>query len=509
MTKNIVNRIFSFIGADSKPISDRDLLLKQTLKELGQNKYAKFYRPKTDEIDPSFAQYLFCFYKTIYPARSFLKNEAKIKKLKQICFEHSLSAEVLATVRRLSPEVIEAQAQETTPNELIRRLQDDFIALSNTFDNERIKAINRCYNLIMAFSRLAFFDYAAFLQNFDSTLRDGVFTVPPKFTALNVGPLVRDLGIFYTAISAPASGDDWAAVFTVMRIANDGTDVLPPSQWNMLLANMKELTSSKILEIMVRLSSKNLLRNGKVIIPDEHLCENWFEKKREEIRQHISEIADKQRNTRIQALAKAVFEKPELERLNYYTGTDNKVYTQKGMNGFVYAAGLNYLTAFIQDYVKKDIQEICDLVLIRGQWNSNNASLQMSDAFHKILEFLPPIEALDASLSEEGITGLRLRGALFRVDLDKTQARNINNITETIDEEALKLINGAVQNLIVVGKHLKALVDDIVKKEPELIINWKKVDGHSKSPIARWLSDTYKKLNYFVQLMTLVIHPAE
>ncbi|GHV59969.1 hypothetical protein AGMMS49587_00050 [Spirochaetia bacterium] len=519
MPEDIIHKVVSFIGRGNEPLSDKDLLLKQTAKELGQNRYAKFYRLKTEEIDPAFAQYLFCLYKTIYPARDFLKDESKVKKLKQISFEHSLSPEVQEIVRRLSPEAIEERAGKTDPHDLVRRLQDDFAALSGAFDNERAAAANKRHNLITAFSGLALFNYASFLQQFDPALPEGIFTVPPKFAPVKGAALVQDLGNFYTAMSAlgpsPASaegggidaGDDWALVFAMMQAANGGAEVLPLSQWNTLLVNIKELKSSKILELMVRLSSKNPVWNGKDSIPDEHVCENWFEEKKEEIRKRISGIANMQRNARMQALTRAIFGAFEIERLKYYNGKSSIIYTQRSLEGFVYAAGLNYLMAFIQDYVKKDIQEICDLVLIRGQWSSNNTSLQMSEAFYRILDMPPAIEALDASLSEEGSYGPRLKGALLRLDRDKSQIQNIGNIISSVDSEALCLIKNAVHNIIIVGKNMKVMADDVLKKESEVIINWKELDGFLNSPIALQISETYKKINYFVQLMSLVTHP--
>ncbi|GHU17809.1 hypothetical protein FACS1894163_09160 [Spirochaetia bacterium] len=519
MAEDIIKKVFSFIGGGSEPVSDRELLPRQTLKALAQNRYAKFYRPKTDEIDPSFAQYIYVIYKTIYPAQVFLRDAEKIKKLKQICFEHSLSPELLAAVWRLSPEMIEDRAKETAPNDLVRRLQDDFAAVSSAFDDKRRAAVNKCYNLISAFSQLVLFDYVSFLQKFDSALAEGVFDAPLKFAALRGDSLAQELGDFFTALSAldpslaQADGDDWAAAFTVMNAAygaaSGGTDVLSSSQWDILLANMRELRQSKILELMVRLSSKNYIWEGKVKIPDEHLCENWFEEKKGELHARISVIAKKQQNDQIHTLAAAIFGKPDIERLGYYTPSANQIYVQKGLDGFAYAAALNYLMAFIQDYVKKDIQNICDLVLIRGKWSSSNTSLQMSESFHEILESISVIEKLDANLSEDGGSGPRLRGALLRVDRDKTQIRYIANIIEGIDEEALKLIKKVLRNLIVVGKNMKLMADDIQKKESELIMNWKELAVFLESPLPALISDTYKKINYFVQLMTLVTHPVE
>jgi hypothetical protein len=60
-----------------------------------------------------------------------------------------------------------------------------------------------------------------------------------------------------------------------------------------------------------------------------------------------------------------------------------------------------------------------------------------------------------------------------------------------------------------VGKYMKALSDDIQKKQSELIINWKELDGFSRSPLAPRLLESYKKINYFVQLMTLTTKPEE
>ncbi|GHT91245.1 hypothetical protein FACS1894140_1450 [Spirochaetia bacterium] len=508
MAENIINKMFSLIGGGNEPVSDKDLLLKQTAKELAQNKYTKFYRPKTEEIDPAFAQYLYAIYKIIYPAQAFLKDAANIKKLKQLCFEHSLNPEVQEIVRRLSPEMIEERAGKTAPDDFVRQLQGDFDAVSRAFDKERIAAVNKCYSLITAFKQFVLFDFISFLQKFDPVLPEGLFTAPPKFAAAMGTTLVQDINNFYTAICAlePPStdGDDWTTAFTVMKAARGGTGALSPTQWNMLLANMKELTSSRILKIMVRLISKNPVWDGNVVIPDEHLCETWLEKTEKDIYERIGRIADKQRNARMEVLVKAIFGKLEVEKLTFYSVNGNKVYTERGLEGFVYAAGLNYVMTFIQDYVKKDIQEICDLVLVRGQWSSINASLQMSEAFHKILGFPPAIEALDNSLSEDGSYGPRLKGALLRLDRDNTEARSINSIIGDIDEEALDLIKKAAQNLIIIGKSMKALADDLLKKPTELIINWKNLDGFSGSPVAPQINDIYKKINYFIQLMTLV-----
>jgi hypothetical protein len=116
---------------------------------------------------------------------------------------------------------------------------------------------------------------------------------------------------------------------------------------------------------------------------------------------------------------------------------------------------------------------------------------------------------LDESLAEDGSNGPRLRGALLRVDRDKTQSRYINSIISSINEEALNIINRAVPSLIVVGKHFKMLYEDCEKKPLELIMNWKELNAVSKLPMVQRIGTVYKKLTLFVQLMTMEINPQE
>jgi hypothetical protein len=127
----------------------------------------------------------------------------------------------------------------------------------------------------------------------------------------------------------------------------------------------------------------------------------------------------------------------------------------------------------------------------------------MSDAFHDVMDVAEEITNLDESLSEEGSNGPRLRGALLRVDRDKTQSRYINSIISTINEEARNIINRAVPSLIVVGKHFKMLYEDCEKKPFELIMNWKELNAVSKLPMVQRIGTVYKKITLFVQLMAM------
>jgi hypothetical protein len=507
--ENIINKVFSLLGKENGPVSDKDMLLKQTIRDLSQNKYARFYRLRPEEVDPSFAQYLYIIYKTIYPIQVFIRDLEKSGDLKSSVIEYFMPPKALETARRLSLEAIEARSKTTAPGILAKQLDEDYRSLTITFDQDRADAADRCYNLILALSGFVKFDFAGLLRKFDSAMLEGIFTTPLKFAPIGGDLLAEDLGVFYTAISALKAQDDWKTAFSVLRTIKGGTDSIPYDQWLTLLINLGDLRSSKIIELIVRHSTKNPIWDGKEKIPNEYLSAAWFEEKRTDVEERINAIAESQRNIQIEALLRAIFGEIDSTRLTYYNERTNQIYWGKDLEGFAYAATLNYLTAFLQDFFSREVQEICDIVLIRGQWTSNSGSLQMSESFHGALEALPAIGALDETLSEKGSNGPRLRGALLRVDRDRTQVRYIASIIDGIDEEALAIIKASAAHIITVGKHMKALSDDIPKKQGELIINWKELDAYSKTPLAQRILGAYKKINYFVQLMSLAARPAE
>ena len=504
---DVIEKVINFISGENEPASDKDILLKQLVKEISQNKYAKFYRAKQGEADAAFAQYFYNLYKIVYPLQVFLRDPAKEAKIKQITLEAFLDKQVMGMIKNLSPEAI-AERKKSAGPDLSRQLEQDLAALASGFDSPKIAAADVCYNLIASMKQFVFFDFCPLLKKFDPEMREGDFLSQPKFTEIDAGILDKDIASFLSVLPPLEADAEWKTVFEIFKYCNGGTDVVPLPQWNSTLAGLKDLKHSKILDLIGKLASGNPIWEARQIVPpNEALSSFWLEQKTQEIREIIDGITGSQRNAQINALANAVFGITEVTRLHYYTPAKERILLDKGLEGYLYASALNHLIAFIQEYIEKEIHELCDIILVRGQWTNNVASRQMSEAFHEILEMPGEITELDENLDDDASNGSRLRAALLRVDRDKTQGRYINSIISTINEEALNIIDRAVPALIVVGKHFKMLLEDSQKKPFELIMNWKELTLMSKLPIGQRIADIYKKINYFVQLMILEAKP--
>ena len=181
-------------------------------------------------------------------------------------------------------------------------------------------------------------------------------------------------------------------------------------------------------------------------------------------------------------------------------------FTKKNLGGFEYTRPLNYLKAFLLEYVKRDIRAYADLVLIRGKWTTTPLSTEMSDAYNALLEYSEKITIFDKNLSEEeGEYGIKLKTLLPRADRDKEAASIIKTTLRDNNTLAKEYIISATKQLIVFGKNTKMLLEDYQKTRPEMLTNWKELDRFAETPIKDLSVEVYKKIYLIVQLMQALV----
>jgi len=504
MAEDIVGKVISlFSGDKTANMSDKEIVLKQRHKELGENKYARFFRQKTDEADLPLAQFFHSLYKMISPIRVFMKDAAKTTRLRQIVLEAFIDPSIVETIKRLNPQAIEERAQNTDSTELIAEIRDDITKLGTGFNSARINGVNRCHNMIMVISQLVNFDYPGLLREFDPNFTEGPFSDSPKFSPVKVESISKELGEFLTVSQGVVPESDWKTLLKLLKICA-GEELISETQFAQMLIGLRDILNSKILLLMIQYGSKNPVWACKPRIPDEHVAEAWVEAKTLKAQACIDMIKSKERKEKIDLLAKEIFDSEELVRLENYIPARSSMYQKKDLVGFTYAEGLNYLSSFMVDCFNKETHDLCDLVLIRGQWTNIASSKEMSESLHQVIGLSDSITKLDESLAIDGTEGARLKAAMVRSERDTSQMRYINTIMESINDAAQEILELAIQHFAILGKHLKSLGEDVQKKHPELLVNWRELSSVSKDhPLAPQLTRAYDKVHGFVQLMEL------
>ncbi len=499
MAHPFIERLLALFSSFGDPEAEKKRLLKQIGKELSRYKF-KFYKVRGEEVLPAFARFFYDFYKLMAPAQVFLQNIQESSVLRGIVIDHFLTKEAREMQEGFSEENIAERIKTTPLKQLTQQLRDEMVKFFSMFDANLIREIDRTWNAILSFSRLVNFDYFFLLKKFDSNITERSFVYQPKFEPIRSEYISDDLKDFLEVISGMDFDRDWRPVFQILATFK-GVEPVAADQWAKTSSQLKNLLRSEVFTQMVRHIDKDPHWVCRPYRPEERIVEAYLQKLKTQTEVCIQKNLQERRNDKIDQLAKVIFGTAAVSRMKNYTEKANLAFSKRMLGGYIHVQGLNYLKAFILDIFKKDIRELVDLFLIRGQWTANQLSQHLSEAFHNVLEVSEKLLAFDENLADDAPLGSRLRTILLKSERDKEQVQLLRNHLKTINEEAQELINTAAQNLIAVGKSLKGLLDDYGRSPRELLTNWKEIESVSEEPIAENLVEVYKKIYAFIQLM--------
>lgn len=506
---SFLDKVLDLFSGPNDPASGKKKLMRLVVKNLGTNKFSKFYKVKTGAIQPVFAEFFYSIYKTVSSAQIFMQNAAKSNVLKQLTINAFLDDKQLALQGGLSAESIQTRSKGMAPKELSSKLRGELEAVTSVFKGPAAGTADGCYNLILIFTSFVSFDFFGLLRKFDGSMQERNFTSPPRFGEIRGEQVIRAMQEFLEVIGCLDPDVDWKPVHRVLK-SYKNMDVVVPDQWSKVLQQVRELKRSNMLELMVRHITANPMWQPKMAVPpNEHIVEPYVDSLKVSTISAIESILNAKRNAKVRELAQTVFGNDDINRLRYYTAQNNEKFIKKNFDGFTLITGLNLLKAFFADYYQKDIKEFCDLLLIRGQWYSSSLSKQLSDGFHQGRFLLDKLNAFDETLAENGPNGSRLKASLVRADRDKSQAKYIRIILNSVNEDAENMIKVAAQVFTIIERNFQAVLDDHQKTTHELIINWKELEAACPEPLIPKMTLIHQKLTAFIQILEVLSHDPE
>ncbi|MBN1797617.1 MAG: hypothetical protein JW822_03510 [Spirochaetales bacterium] len=494
-------RLIAFFLGRSDPEFERKRLLKEVVKALKKQRL-KFYRARHEIMDPMLAKYFFEFYKTLGPAQSLIKYADYSGVLKSIVIENTLTPEYLDIKERLGEESIRKRAKIMDAKSLTKEIKNDLITFFAAFDIDKAREINHIYHTLSVFVDLTHFDYYFLLKKFDSGLPEGNFFYTPRFEPINGEYIVEDLKEFSYIIEEVNENADWDRVLDLLKEYR-GVDIVPRAAWKKTVARIKELRRSRVLLLIIQHIDKNPYFKIKQNLKTKKIVEPYLSKLKTQTELSLQKIFKERHSSKLDEFTKLVFGTASISRLKNYTEKANIAFSKKMLAGFIYVQPLNYLKAFLLDFLKKDIKGVVDLLIIKGKWATNLTSQELSESFHRLLEISDNITEFDDSVAEESNTGTKLKTYFHKSDKEKAAQKVLRQMLKEINDMAKGMIHEAAQNLVTLGKNIKMALDDYTRQPHELIINWKEIEVNYDSDLKSTLVNIYKKIYYIVKLLQI------
>ena len=491
---------------DAEAIKKRHL--KALAKEISKNKFGKWYKPSSDELQPQMARVFFELYKVIGPARALLASAASSKVLKAITVEQNLSKTQHQIREKLTPEAIQERAKKIAPKELGVQIRKELAAFMHEFDGKKVEEIDLLYQQLNEFIHFVLFDYYFFLKKFDPALPEDKFTYTPNFVAVNGEYLKDELKDFITVLYSLSLDTNWEKLFAVIT-AYKNVQPVNAAQWKKQLGILNDIRRSNILEKVIR----HLTKNPTYVIENspftEKITDEYLKQIDKSIEDTLQKLLTAQKNSQVAVLAQRVFGNEVASETKYYHPRSNAAFEKRGIDGYIYADAMNYLKSFLVEYFKSDIRALSDLILVRGQWTQQVLSSEYSESYHNLMNLSTKVLEFDEKLSEVSEMGVKFRTLLSRMEREKEAGKQVQKHLHDVNEAALKLLKISIKNIMTLGNAVKNCIADYDKPHRDLLQNWKEIEQHSDRPIREWMNAVYTKIYNFIVLEQVVLKKEE
>ncbi|MGI5059139.1 DUF5312 family protein [Treponema pectinovorum] len=496
---SIFKKLFSSLFGSNDPEADKKRMLKKIAKDLSRSGY-KFYKAGSDQILPAFGKFFYEVYKAISPAQVFFNGHPNPNFYKNMAIEFSLSKNQLELSENLTEESILTLAKNMPFDKLKAKLKQDFESFAAEFDMEKIAQIDGLYLKLLAFKAFCTYDYYFMLKKFDSSIREGEFNRSPKMESIEGAYVAEDLKDFASILYSLPLDQDWSDLMNMFK-SSRGSEPIKPNQWNKIVQRLRSLRDNRVFDMMIQLITKDPSYATDVTAKSEQVIESYIENMRQQTENTLKKLEREQKNSKIDSILTQIFNTNSVVILHHYTEGGSAAFEKKDLGDFTYAKPLNYLKAFLNEFVKRDVREYADLVLIRGKWAMAPLSAEMSNNYHAMFDASDKITAFDDKLAEDKEVGTKLKTLLPRADRDREAKNIIKTILKDTNSLAREYLVETTKAIIGFAKTLKVLIEDHKKQKPEILTNWKELERFAEHPIDELGIEVYKKMYLLAQLM--------
>lgn len=492
--------LLTSIFKNSSPEAEKKRKLKNIAKAISKSKYKNFYKPGTLEMVAPFGKFIFDIYKVIAPVQIMFKNLPNPNIFNRYIINFILSDNQKQIEEQLDEQKILEISKKISIKDLKNQVELKLQEFKNEFNDDKAVRADNLSKSFTFFKDFCNFDYYMILKKFDSSYREYNFNSTPRLEKVNAEYILNDLKDFLEiAYAITDSSLDWQTLFSMFK-ASLQKEVISFGNWKKIVDKIRSIQVSHSLDLIVQHIGQEINYTTKPITNYKSVLENYVEKFENETRNLLHKIENEQKETKASNLSVQIFGATEPQNLRNYVSSFNAVLEKKNLDLIEYTEPLNYLKTFLIEYLKKDIREYYEVIVIRGQWDSR-LSTPMSNAYQELLKTSDEITVFDENFGEEGAMGMKIKTLMPKTSHDASAESIINRVVSDANEEARGFIITSTQNLIVIGKTIKQLIEDYSKEKHLIVQNWKELEKFIDEPMKDFSIKIYKKIYLFVQLM--------
>ncbi len=496
---NFFQKLFASLFGSNDPDAEKKRTLKLIAKNVSKSKF-KFYKPQNKTVEVQLAKFIYEVYKAVFPAQAMFQTTT-VNAIKAAVIDRCLSEKQKAALEELNEEAIIDLSKSMTLPELQSRIKENFNIVATEFRGGTADKTDSLFQKLMYLKNFCEFDFYFFLRKFDSSLREKDFSLTPHFQPINASYVSEDIEKFIECAWVLPFDADWSDMFALLKDIK-GIEPIAPNMWKKILSKLLMLKDSHIFEWMLQLINDDPYLVTDIKFNEEHIASKYLEQIQKQVEEALKKVQQNQDTSKINSLLMQIFGRTEIPELKNYTKSAAANFEKKNIGTYKYGVPLSYLKEFLLNFVKTELRELSDILLVRGKWIDPGQATAMSECFHQLLDCCDKLIEFDRSLAEDVDIGLKLKTMLPRAERDKDVFKIIQTTLKDVNNEAVTIITKAVKNAINYDKELKLLIEDLSKYPScQMLMNWEELDKYASRQLRQTCVGIYKKIYYLVNLM--------
>ncbi|WP_221037294.1 hypothetical protein [Borrelia sp. HM] len=472
--------LFSIFSRQLTPEQLKQRRLREVKNNL--NKVSNFFSASKIQALPQFAKFIYNLYKVLMPFKFFVQRYRNSNKIIHFVVEKYLNDNQKKALEYIYS--FSANDIVNFTSDLSKNLNNNLNYLLKNITQEQVRLIDETYGALEIFFDLVSYKYYSIIKKFDSLFPENDFIYKPRFNAISCGVILDDVKELLECIYSIRDISVWRNLYDILVEVHGDKDNFPikPNFWLKMFTSIIDINKKKEILYLVRyVSGEPDYLPMSNIKKSKAKAKIFFNDLTKHVSNEIAKIEILRKNNKSKILAEKLFSNTNLLSLDNYNENMNAKITSKILNttGYIYSELLGYLKTYAVSFVKKELSDIVNVLIIKGQWKDMEVSRDISNDIHSLYGIYSSIIEFDDNLSEQGGYGSRINALLHRVSIgEKSSEKLLLNIISDINKRALILLNDYYSKIGSLTRHLKDCLSDYVKppSEKELIYNWKELD---------------------------------
>lgn len=493
------NLLETLFGAnDPEAIKRRQL--NAIAKDFSRTKCAKFYKYSTNEALPPMARVFYEIYKITFPAKTMFQSIQNPNLMKHLTISYLTPPKI----KEIEDTLDESKLVEMAKTVPVEKLKKEALVragqYSDYFSVDRVIQIDSLYNQIMAFKEFCTFDFYVLLRKFQKSFKEGDFTTVPQFDKVNADAILDDLKDFVAvAWSLPLDGnyDDMIKLLRQYK----GVEPVTSGNWSKIIKRVMMFRTSGVFDMLLKLITSNPATVISVPAKSYAITEQYIATFKQGVEATMNKLVKIERGKKTTGISNQLFQGITESPLRFFVEEMNDTFEHKKLKTFQNTQTLSCVKTFLLEIFKKDIRDYYELVVVRGQWESQAISSSFSEAYNNLMALSDKIIKFDNDLAEDATVGMKIKNHLPKTERDSGAKNIVNRLIDDSNSTAYEYITTAFDNILIIGKTVKDLIDDIDRKSHLLISNWKELERYADIPPKEFSVKVYKQIYLLTSLI--------